>query len=820
MKLLKKSISVLIVCTMIFSLSAIITQSFGFDSVETQAAESDFIVTDDGAKYHLSYDGESLELIYLPESISGDYIVPSEVNGLKVTRISQDAFLYTNDIKSITIPETVTSCDFSYCQSLEKIIVDENNPKYSSDGFGVLYNKDKTELLFFPSNCKVKNYVLPASVEEIQTIESGVKVENFSVEDGNEFFSADENGILFNKDKTELVRYPSANKMTEYTVPSSVTKIGDHAFSCSENLKDIMIPLNVTSIDDCAFVHCIGLRKLTIPFDAAYYFHFGKCNCAKKISADGEYVVFEWGETDAEATDVSIGRNVDSLKCIEYYFDINYCPVGKIELEEGNESFSLVNGVLYDKNVETLYLFPDGAFGDTYVMPDTVVRINDSYSFNGFNKLGSITFGKSFDFFDGEFENYIEQYGEWYTYSYCIPDFLFLSPYLKEIKVSEDNPHLCSVDGVLYSKDKKAIIAFPRAKKIEEITVDTEYLNSSSITGNYNKISFGKNFSEIAYNGLKEYLLKTGRDEARAKVLFVEHFGRILMTSTFKEFSTDPNDKYLSVDGGVLYGFDKSVLIKYPIGNHQVFYHVPDSVKMLATGWINDTFTSPFSSIILDSVYSYRYTMKDNLTVHIGNNFGEISENGYGYLQFVGAERICTNNTESADLYNQQLEYVSYEYPLGIAEYYKTLIEEMYKYGEISKYVYDKVYNEVLLNNIIDFYEHCYSPVEICDGVHPEAELPTVTISISKMPVKTNYKYKMETLDLSGMEISVTYQDGTKETITATDDLTVTGFDNTKVGTQTVTVEYKDGKATFDVEVTYTWWQHIIRILLLGFLWY
>ena len=264
MKLLKKSISVLIVCTMIFSLSAIITQSFGFDYVETQATESDFIVTEDGAKYSLTYGGKSLELIYLPESISGDYIVPSEINGLKVTRIIQDAFLYTNDIKSITIPETVTSCDFSYCQSLEKIIVDENNPEYSSDGFGVLYNKDKTELLFFPSNCKVKNYVLPASVEEIQTIESGVKVENFSVEDGNEFFSADENGILFNKDKTELVRYPSDNKRTEYTAPSSVTKIGDHAFSCSENLKDIMIPLNVTSIDDCAFVHCIGLRKLTI----------------------------------------------------------------------------------------------------------------------------------------------------------------------------------------------------------------------------------------------------------------------------------------------------------------------------------------------------------------------------------------------------------------------------------------------------------------------------------------------------------------------------------------------------------------------------
>ena len=50
--------------------------------------------------------------------------------------------------------------------------------------------------------------------------------------------------------------------------------------------------------------------------------------------------------------------------------------------------------------------------------------------------------------------------------------------------------------------------------------------------------------------------------------------------------------------------------------------------------------------------------------------------------------------------------------------------------------------------------------------------------------------------------------------------MTVSGYDSSKIGEQTVFVECEGSRAEFTVTVSYAWWQWIIRILLLGFLWY
>ncbi|MDY5948420.1 MAG: bacterial Ig-like domain-containing protein [Oscillospiraceae bacterium] len=57
-------------------------------------------------------------------------------------------------------------------------------------------------------------------------------------------------------------------------------------------------------------------------------------------------------------------------------------------------------------------------------------------------------------------------------------------------------------------------------------------------------------------------------------------------------------------------------------------------------------------------------------------------------------------------------------------------------------------------------------------------------------------------------------------TVTDTALMNFSGFDSKKTGEQTVTVEYGGLSAGFTVNVKYAWWQRIIKILLLGFLWY
>ena len=92
-------------------------------------------------------------------------------------------------------------------------------------------------------------------------------------------------------------------------------------------------------------------------------------------------------------------------------------------------------------------------------------------------------------------------------------------------------------------------------------------------------------------------------------------------------------------------------------------------------------------------------------------------------------------------------------------------------------------------------------------------------MTVSKLPDKLNYNYK-ETLDLRGIQLKITGIDGSVEYVTDTSKMTVEGFDSTKLGTQTVTVKYGGCSCSFEVTVNYSWWQWIIRILLLGFLWY
>ena len=73
-----------------------------------------------------------------------------------------------------------------------------------------------------------------------------------------------EKGILYNKDKSEIIRVPIGFK-GKFKLPNSVKKIGQHAFQDCKGLTNIEFPSNVTEISDYAFDDCKGLTILVIP---------------------------------------------------------------------------------------------------------------------------------------------------------------------------------------------------------------------------------------------------------------------------------------------------------------------------------------------------------------------------------------------------------------------------------------------------------------------------------------------------------------------------------------------------------------------------
>lgn len=178
-----------------------------------------------------------------------------------VTEIGNTAFWRCSSLSAVTIPGSVNSIgskSFAECSGLTSVTIQNGVKKIGGQTFYLCTG--------------ISSISIPASLTEIGTyaFEGCFGLKAFSVDGNSNSFSSDSNGVLFSKDKTELVLYPMGAERTSYSIPSGVTQIDKNAFYDCSNLTSITIPNSVTDIMSGAFSSCNNLTSITIPSGVTY----------------------------------------------------------------------------------------------------------------------------------------------------------------------------------------------------------------------------------------------------------------------------------------------------------------------------------------------------------------------------------------------------------------------------------------------------------------------------------------------------------------------------------------------------------------------
>ena len=262
------------------------------------------------------FNKDKTTLVQCPGAISGSYAIPDSVTSIgsyafsfctsltsvtipdSVTSIGEWAFNYCRSLTSVTIPNSVTiigDSAFSNCKSLTSVAIPDSVTSIGSYAFdhctsltSVTIPDSVTSIggSAFRGCSSLTSVAIPNSVtiigddafrgcssltsvtipDSVTSIGDGAfasctSLTGIWVAEGNNDYSSDASGVLFNKDKTTLVQRPGAISGS-YAIPDSVTSIGQHAFCGCSSLTSVTIPDSVTSINNGAFYDCSSLTDV------------------------------------------------------------------------------------------------------------------------------------------------------------------------------------------------------------------------------------------------------------------------------------------------------------------------------------------------------------------------------------------------------------------------------------------------------------------------------------------------------------------------------------------------------------------------------
>ena len=591
-----------------------------------------------GFKYTKTEDGITITG-YTEELDLENLVIPDEIDGTPVTAIGDNAFTDCSAIKKLTLGKNLNSIGAKAFYSsksnitfdITEVVLPDNLETVGADAFGASSSS---------RIAKIHSLVVPASATYINPhFYQNTTLYAFNVEKDNKNYSSDEHGVLFNADKTILIRCPRATAMTYYVVPDSVNEIEDSAFYDANAITSLNLGKNVTVIGKNVFYGNNDSSKFT----------FTEFTVPDNLQTIGENAFGGYLEKYSPAI-----KNLiipASAKYVDSVFYSNY-SANKITVEEGNANYSNdENGVLFNADKTKLIRCPRATAMTSYVVPDSVTEIGNS-AFYAANAITSLNLGKNvtiigsnvfygngdsskFTFTeftvpdnlktigDKAFGGYLEKYYPAIK-NLIIPasatyvDSALYSNYsANKITAEEGNTAYSSDEnGVLFNADKTKLIRCPRATAITSYVVPdsvTEIGNSAFYDANtITSLNLGKNvtiigesvfygngasskftFTEftvpdniktIGKNAFGGYLDKYA---PTIEILTVPASATYVSPTMYNNKSIKninveaENKKYLS-DNGVLYDKEEATLIRCPQASDLLEYEILETTKIIS----------------------------------------------------------------------------------------------------------------------------------------------------------------------------------------------------------------------------------------------
>lgn len=413
-KVFKKAISVLLVAVMMFSIAPL-AGFMGFDlNVFSQAAE-----TATESYYTYTVNRGNASIISVDNTISGEVVIPSTLGGYPVVSLELNAFSFCTQITSIVIPDCVKRIEdmvFYGCESLEKITI----------GSGV----KSIGIAAFASCVSLKSITIPAKVTYIgyAVFQDCKNLEKITVDPENPVFSNDENGVLFNKDKTVIVAYPIGRKEASYKVLEGTKSIAWMAFTDCDNIVSIEFPDSLTTLAMECFRDCSALEEV--------------------IFGNGLRSINEGAFDDCEnLVNINLPEGIT-------YISSAFSGTGFEDVDSNWENNALYIGeyLIDTKNISGTFAVKDGtkviadnamsSAGMTgVVIPDSVVSLGNE-AFRYCSLLKEISIGKG-----------VKNIGD---------DAFYKCNALEKITVDPENPAFSSDEnGVIFNKDKTVLLRYP-----------------------------------------------------------------------------------------------------------------------------------------------------------------------------------------------------------------------------------------------------------------------------------------------------------------------------------------------------------------------